>query len=269
MVAEAFGLARLDLNDYTGAADWLRRAVEADDATASMRCVEKYGSVLARLAWRQIRDASARHVDDSPGVREAYQKLELSIDLLQNLLRLSPTMERNASLGSAYKRLAMVRHDLAEGDWRASLQTSIKHYQHAQKISTVNGQEWCYPAANVCITRMVLDSGKTVLKPPFGERTPYRMALQEKNQTDPDFFSTIAQIEANIYDAIALDKLSEHCADFLHELGSLYLRARGTRFWGPVLDQLDFVDGLWAREVVQKERTAREELREFLYQCQL
>lgn len=269
VVAEAFGLARQDLNDYTGAADWLRRAVEADDATASMRCVEKYGNVLARLAWQQIRDASERHVHDSPGVREAYKKLELSIDLLQNLLRLSPTMERHASLGSAYKRLAMVRHDLAEGDWRADLKKSIKHYEEAQAISEATGQGWCYPTANACITHMVLDSGKTMRKPPFGEGSLYRLTLQEKNKTDPDFFSAIAQIEADIYDAIALDSLSEKCADILHELGSLYLRARGTRFWGPVLDQLDFVDSLWTRKVVQKERTARDELREFLSQCQL
>lgn len=267
-VAQAFGMAHLDLNDYDGAVRWLERAVAANDGTASLHTAEQLASVKARQAWRQVREASGKEHEEGDAIAAAHERLESAIDLLRSLCAIGDTSARHALLGSAYKRLAMVLERQQPSDLTVALKKTIQHYTRARELAEKTGQPWIHPAANARIAQMVLDSRRGAVKPPFPDDA-YRSALAVTNRDDPDFFNTVGQIEVLMYNAIAEGKLFEKGADILEALRLLYLRARGSRFWGPVLDQFDFVDRLWGQPVQEQERGTRRELREFLAQCQI
>src|SRR5699024_10135062 len=94
-VAEAFGLAWADARDTDKAIEWYRAAVMAGDGSASFKAAEELGNQLARRG-----EACADAVAGGRDVEEAIARLD-------KLVEIQPTAEREALLGSAYKRLVM------------------------------------------------------------------------------------------------------------------------------------------------------------------
>ncbi|HEY4958480.1 MAG TPA: CHAT domain-containing protein, partial [Caldimonas sp.] len=101
-VAEAFGLAFADARAVDKAIEWYRGAVSADDGSASFKAAEELGNQLARRGESRSDPAAAR------------KDIDEAIARLQKLVEIQPTSEREALLGSAYKRLVMVEGRAAD-----------------------------------------------------------------------------------------------------------------------------------------------------------
>jgi hypothetical protein len=126
-VAEAFGLAFAESGDLDAAIDWMRRAVQAGDGSASMKAAEQLGNLLARRGAGRS-DAA-----------QAGAEIDEALKLLQQLAALHATVERENLLGSAWKRRAMVAQE-ADAVMLA-LQHSQAHYALAEALAREQGAD--------------------------------------------------------------------------------------------------------------------------------
>ena len=102
-VAEAFGNAWLKSRGFEEAIDWYERAREAQDGTASFAAIEQLANAKIRLAWERVKNPRRRQ-------RSTRRETDIkdAMKLLDTLLALAPTVERESLYGSGYKRLAML-----------------------------------------------------------------------------------------------------------------------------------------------------------------
>ena len=149
---------------------------------------------------------------------EARRDIEEAIARLEKLVQIQPTAEREALLGSAYKRLVMVegRADAAAassaakrsrkrragastpaGDRLAALRAMVRHYGNAEKLAReAQAENLFYPGKNNISAELRLA---------FLERRPAELAadrmqavresLARGARTKPDFWSVVGQIE--------------------------------------------------------------------------
>ena len=122
-VAEAFGVACAAARDLDNAVRWYRRAVAANDGSASVKSSEQLANLLARLAWERVappRRAGKKDPDLAQRIAQGRDDIQTAIGLLQALVTVCPTLERESLLGSAFKRLH--RLELVAGQASAAAQ---------------------------------------------------------------------------------------------------------------------------------------------------
>lgn len=268
VVAEAFGLAWFELAEYRAAIKWLERAVAANDATASMRALEILAGVLARHGS----DSNAPGGMSEEEAEQSRAQLERARFLLEKVVEISPTMERLAQLGGVHQQLAMLikrSGSTHPDDVTSALRNAIIQYRKAQELGMEAGLAWFYPAGKALIAELVLSSSKGLALADLAGFEDYRAALRANHLKSPDFSSSVAWIETELYMAVSRDKLANESARILHEFRDLNERARGAHLWGAVIDQFEFVDLLWDRETSAAEGAARNEIRTVLRHCKL
>ena len=142
------------------AIEWYRAAVQADDGSASFKAAEELGNQLARRGEARADPVAAR------------RDIEEAIARLSKLVEIQPTAEREALLGSAYKRLVMIEGRQVEaasapaGTGRgrkrgkaaaatvaaerlAALRAMALHYGNAERLArAANADNLFYPAKN-------------------------------------------------------------------------------------------------------------------------
>ena len=247
-VAEAFGLAFGDARDLDKAIEWYRVAVTAADGSASFKAAEQLGNQLAR---RGEADADAGH-----GRRD----IDEAIALLQQLTDMQPTTEREALLGSAYKRLVMVEGRApkdapaarsrsrrraaraAAGDRLAALRAMALHYGNAERLARQSdASNLFYPAKNGISAELRLA---------FLERRPAELALErieavreslERAATErPDFWAVVGQIELRVLIALASQQLAGEAPVLVDEFQSLKARVPAPGMWDSVHSEARF-----------------------------
>jgi len=248
-VAEAFGLAYADARDVDKAIDWYRVAVHADDGSASFKAAEELGNQLARRGEGK-RDPT-----------EARRDVEEAIARLGRLVDIQPTVEREALLGSAYKRLVMIEGraaaaDAARGrggrraprsaapsaDRLAALREMALHYGNAERLAReANADNLFYPAKNGISAELRLA---------FLERRPAELAVDRMRAVQeslaraaterPDFWSVVGQTELRVLEAVAAQRLADTSGALIAEFSDLKARVPARGMWDSVHSEARF-----------------------------
>jgi tetratricopeptide (TPR) repeat protein len=283
-VAYAFGWAWSQARDPEKAIEWYRRSLAANDGRAPIRAAEQLGNQLARQAEATVargrqavkeaeerlshtksrtkaRREAQREVDKATralgtAVRQARQQLNEAIALLEKVVALEPTMERESLCGSAYKRLLMIADDSGGRGASQALERMRAHYAKAeelgrqQQLPDVFAQALNRFAADLC-----LKTGRGRILSPTDIST-IRQELDTKARRDPDFWCISGLVELSIYEAIDRGALASERAGIEAAFADLYLRAPKDSGWLSVRDQARFVLTRYARRARGAEASA-------------
>ncbi|HSC64497.1 MAG TPA: CHAT domain-containing protein [Caldimonas sp.] len=252
-VAEAFGLAWADARDPDKAIDWYRSAVEAADGSASFKAAEELANQLARRGEARADLAAGR------------RDVEEAIARLGKLVAVQTTAEREALLGSAYKRLVMIEGRqvqaaalpgktakgrkrgkavaaAATADRLDALREMARHYGNAEKLAReANADNLFYPAKNGISAELRLA---------FLERRPAELAVDRMRAVQeslaraaserPDFWSVVGQIELRVLVAVAAQRLAGESAALIAEFSDLKARVPARTMWDSVHSEARF-----------------------------
>lgn len=239
-VAEAFGLAYEQCGDRDAAIRWYEHALQANDASASMKAHEQIGNLKARRAWSRALKAKP----GSPAVAAARQEISEALRTLQALAGLQPTLERHSLCGSAYKRLAMIER--REGDAaaeQAAMTLALEAYARAETLArATEAPDLFYPALNRMALELVAERGNRTWKGFKPEATAAaRRSLMDKARLDPDFWCYANLIEIDVYEAVAARQLAAAVGALLLRFGELHGRVSAVASWGSVSDNATLV----------------------------
>ena len=248
-VAEAFGLAWADARAVDKAVDWYRAAVQAEDGSASFKAAEELGNQLARRG------------EADPDTTAGRRDVEEAIARLARLVEMQPTAEREALLGSAYKRLVMIEGREAavdavpRGGGRArrgaaskaperldALRAMALHYGNAERLArAANADNLFYPAKNGISAELRLA---------FLQRRPAELAVDRMRAVQdslaraaserPDFWSVVGAIELRVLAAVAAQGLAAESSALLAEFAELKARVPALAMWDSVYSEARF-----------------------------
>jgi len=291
-VAELFGAAYLEEQDFDGALRWYERAVYAEDGLASIKATEQFANALARHAWKTVDNAQnlcnkmkARVTQASKGRKAADRKdraaakraladaeraLRASLSsarqsvkeaktLLEKLLSVHATMERENLYASAYKRLALIEAVADQSGQSAQEQKALDamklHYERAADIAREQKlADAFYPALNCLAAELTANVGRRGWKGLDASVVKStRASLKAKSGADPDYWSVVGEIELRLYEALAAGKLARERKSLEKEYDDLYRRVRTPRKWASVYDTAQFVLQKYSRKASAKE----------------
>jgi len=274
-VAEAFGTAWSDVGevgDRRDAIEWYERACAAADGSATLKAAEQLANLRVRLAWENVDQAlSAR--DDTVGTakeaqsqkdlqeaaRQALSDIETARALLEKLLAIQSTAERENLLASAYKRLAMVEAAIGnETHASDAVSQMMAHYENGRTRSKDEpGSDAFYPAINCLAADVALNAGRADWPGLDGSKvTLVEEELKRKNRDRPDFWSKEGVIQLSMYQALAAGDLAGRSANLIDAYRDLQRRVPAPRFWGSVFDQARFVLQRYAHAASGGEKAA-------------
>ena len=266
-VAEAWALAWQNLGERRTAIIWYERAVNAADASASMKAEEQLLNLRAREAWAQAQLAESTEAvkgrKDAEGGTKGGVKgsvkngtngsdavaqrgvLLTAVTALHELAQRRPSAERLSLLGSAWKRLALLERAAGSAhrqDEQRALLAARAAYLQADALAAPMGEgERAYPLANVWALSLCLPGADTA----FGEadRKALRAALKSKAAISPDFWSQVGQVETDMLEAASLGQLAARRKMLQHGFVDLHAMYRAQRDWSSVADQASLVLG--------------------------
>jgi hypothetical protein len=186
--------------------------------------------------------------------------------LLDTLLTIGPTIERESLYGSAYKRLAMI--EAAEGNERGEVQ-AIKqmkvHYGEAEKIALkaleidpAGSVNLYYPAMNHLAARIAAgEVGRTrsAIDPRLLQAIRKSMA-----SAPADFYSVVGQTEVSVYASILAGTLAKDAKKLVAEFAEHHDRVSAPKMWGSVYDNAMFVLTKYGTRAGPAERKALDSL---------
>ena len=187
--------------------------------------------------------------------------VEGSLKLLNEIILVKPTMERENLVGSVFKRSALINVVAGRTEQaRSDLRKMKKAYLQALKVGKEEGSDRLfYPALNCLAADLALAAGKemTLDTDLLKIVTEY---LSKKQGDNADFWSVAAQIELDEYKRLAAGQLGQHLRKLEREFGKLYERAKPRRMWASVYDNAWLVLGSYAKGSDKKEAAAAETL---------
>ena len=257
-VAEAFGLAYAEAGDRDAAMDWYTRALQCNDASASIKSHEQLGNLRARRAWAQAEKAKSAAALAAP--RAEIMK---AIHDLQTLTAMQPTMERHSLCGSAYKRLGMLERRAGRAAQATqALKSAAEAYRQAEVLAG-NGPvaDLFYPALNRMALELVAHLGQPGWAGFDAEASAaVRRSLQAKATDDPDFWCYAGLIEIDMLEAVATGTLADALPTLEDRHAELHGRVAGRNLWGSVADQANFVLTAYAGQAQGSEAEAADAL---------
>lgn len=243
-VAEAFGVAWAAANDIDQALPWLQRAVSANDGSAGVKAGEQLANLTVRRAWERLRVARQSGKPLGALVKQGREDMQDALRMLDALVRIAPTLERESLMASAWKRLAQLEGLANQAAPRQkALEQMVEHYTRAEAIALQTGQlEVFYPSLNLLAAELLLRA-RDRRWPGFDrERTRrVRQSLERKRREDPDFWSVVGLPELDIYEALATQTLGARLPTVLPVLAELQGRIGTELLWASLADQLGFV----------------------------
>src|SRR5262249_35869039 len=210
-VAQAFGNAWAKAGTFDEAVAWYERARTADDGTATLAAIEQLANAKVRAAWNRVSSESTRTESRLSAAREEIGE---AIWLLDTLLALGPTLERESIYGSAYKRLALIEAATGrEAEERRAIRDMWTHYAAAEALarnaaSPADGQARAlvYPAMNRIAAQLALaDAARRADAMDAETIDAIRRSL---GSVPPDFWSVVGHTELDMYVAIAAGDLA-------------------------------------------------------------
>ena len=295
-VAELFGKAYETVRDFDGAIRWYERAVAASDGTASMVAAEQLANVRVRLAGETVvkalkqrdsmiarlkqvgggnsaanrkaraeakRSLAAAQGEVKAAIKSARAPIKEGMALLDKLVAVQSTRERENIYGSAWKRLAMV--EAAAGrpaEERKAIEAMNLRYERAMVIARDSqAPDLFYPALNHLAAEVALNAGRTGWKGLDASLlNATRASLDAKNHADPDFWSVVGQTELQLYEALADVKLARALESLEKGYQDLHRRVSAPWMWSSVHDTTHFVLQKYMARASAKEKKAAETL---------
>jgi hypothetical protein len=253
-VAEAFAVAWHAAGNRDNAISWFARALQANDASASLRAHEHYGNLRARRAWALAKEAA-------PGSQELARQRQALLQAQQDLLALAQmqaTVERWSLCGSASKRLAQL--DLRNGNraaFHAGLQTALTYYSTAEKrAADTQHSDLFYPGLN----RMAIELVLNLNQPGWAFDNPRNQAVSAsvhgKHERAPDFWSNADLVNLDLYGAMASQCLAAQKDSISKAYAGLYRRMQKPSDWESVADQAEFVLAAYSDDDTGAEKAA-------------
>ena len=263
-VAESFGLAWAETKGTAEAIEWYRKALAANDGSASIKAAEQFGNLRARRALQAVEEAAKQNGQPSRAqLDHARTEIKAALEGLEALIRLQPSIERANLGGSAWKRLALVEAIAKRpNDELVAIESMKASYARAESLAReTNYAALFYPALNRMAAELIVDAGKPGWKK-FDRAVSDSVleSLTIRARDDPDFWSFIGVIELRTYQAIADKNLAAARPDLEHDLDELFTRVSAASMWSSVLDQASFVLPKYAQRAVGAERQAANQL---------
>jgi tetratricopeptide (TPR) repeat protein len=244
MVAAAFGRAWSLMGQRAPAIEWLTRARAAQDATAPLAALEELANLQVRSAWETVERAAPGRARKA-ALGAARDQIEEARTLLDTLLALGPTIERENLYGSAFKRLAMVEAEAGEPDAEGKAIEGMKrHYGTAEQLARqTNAADLYYPAMNRMAAELALLAGRrrgASFRPE--EVAAARASLTAAALQTPGFWSVVGQTELTMYEALSAGTLATSLATLTTQFKALHERVpRARKSWASVYDNATFV----------------------------
>lgn len=230
-VAEAFGVAYAAAGALDPAINWYRRALNAEDGSASFRAAEQLANLLVRRTEDFVDSDAAR------------KDIEAGIAQLEHLIALQPTMERQSLLGSAYKRLTML-------EWRAgrkpaaqaALDETVAHYRAAEALARKAGGYNFHDPAKNCISAEIRAAFLKKRLPQIDAALfkAVGASLDQAAIDQPDFWSVVGQTELRILAALAKGQLASKAPALATALQDLKARVPARWMWDSVYTEAQF-----------------------------
>jgi len=183
--------------------------------------------------------------------------------LLEKLVALQSTIERESIYGSACKRLAMIEGAAGRAaEERRAVEAMKLHYRRAEAIARESqAPDRFYPALNYLAADLALNAGGPSWKgldAAIVEAT--RGSLETKNLDDPDFWSVVGQTELQLYEALAKGRLASAREALERGYQDLHRRVSAPWMWSSVYDTTEFVLQKYRRRASARENKAAERL---------
>jgi tetratricopeptide (TPR) repeat protein len=257
-VAEAFGLAYAEAGDYGQAIAWYERALQSNDASASIKAHEQLGNLRALRGWA-VAEAAPSGAAGAAALEQGRAGIAQALQDLQALTSLQPTLERHSLCGSAWKRMAMLERKAGNGAAeRLALRAAADCYRSAEALALAcQHPELFYPVLNRMALDLVVHIGAADWKGFDAAATSAaRGSLQAKATADPDFWSYAGLSDLDLYEAIAAGALAERAAGVAAGYADLHSRVSSPRLWASVADQAQLVLTAYASVASASERDA-------------
>jgi len=204
-VNAALGIAYGELGEFDQAIAHLTAAIAANDAELPLRAVEQRASfreMRALRAWQAARGAKPkRGAKTDAAAAAAAAEILAAIEDLAALIRMGPTVERHALLGSAYKRLAWIAADARESE--EALANMAANYHDALALGAARDELAPYPLTNWLIAEAMLawhgierDASWRQLADGLCERAVEE--ARRRDQTDPDFWTGTVESDCRL-----------------------------------------------------------------------
>jgi hypothetical protein len=300
-VAELFGTAYLTTRDVASAIRWYELAIAADDGAAPIKAAEQLANARVRLASETV--AKAQHLRESSAAQlkaagrgrrasdrkaraaaarsvaaagrafraslgPARSSVKEAMSLLEKLVAVQPTVERESLCGSAYKHLALIAAAAGRtAEERQAIQAMKVHYQRAAVIARERqAANAFYPGLNYLAAELALNTGRrgwTGVDASIVEVTS--KSLEGKNLADPDFWSVVGQTELQLYKALAGGGSLAGARDALERgFQDLHKRVAAPWMWASVYDNARFVLQKYTVRAAAREKKAAAALLERL-----
>jgi tetratricopeptide (TPR) repeat protein len=258
-VAEAFGNAWAKAGYFDEAITWYQRARVAPDGTASLAAIEQLVNLKVRRAWEQVTTPKGSR---KAAQQRARREITEAVALLDTLLSIGATVERESLYGSAYKRLALIEAAAGREDKEIEAIEQMKvHYEAAERIarSTSSGgangnANVYYPAMNRLAAQLALDAA-----------TPRATSLdletlaaigQSMAAAPADFWTVVGQTELKVYASLFAGTLEKDVAQLTDDFKNHYKRVHAPKRWASVLDNASFVLQKYKKRASRREAAA-------------
>ena len=259
-VAESFGVACAAASDLERARRWYRRAVAANDGSASVKSAEQLAHLGARLAWDRVRQHEGQPVP--PALLQSGREAILeAIAQLQALISVAPSIERETLLGSAYQRLSQLEG--VAGQRRAQQAAAAdmaRHCARAEDLARRTGHsQFFYPALDRLAAELVAHGHqKNWGGLDVQAVQAVRQGLQMQCRDSPDFQSVVGLPELGVIEALAAGQLAQQLPVILAAFADLKHRAGTPWMWASVADQHDFLLPSFSQGASAQARAARQ-----------
>jgi tetratricopeptide (TPR) repeat protein len=236
-VAEAFGNAWAKSGNFDKAIEWYERARVAPDGTGSLAAVEQLANAKVRRAWQQVEKSSA---GDKATRESARRQIAEAMALLDSLLAIGATVERQSLYGSAYKRLALIEASEGRLDQEIEAISKMKHhYAAAEQIAISTGKtDLFYPAMNRIAAQLALEGG---LSRVATDRDALAIVQRAMHAAPADFWSVVGQTELKMYASLFARTLARDVERLVGDFEDHYSRVNAPKRWASVLDNASFV----------------------------
>jgi hypothetical protein len=243
-IAAAFGHAWSLMGKRAKAIEWLKQAREVEDGTAPLDSLEELANLQVRAAWETVEQAASTGARKT-ALNAAREQISEARTLLDTLLAIGSTVEREVIYGSAFKRLAMIEAEAGDSDAeRKALKGMKLHYGKAEDIAKKQkAVNLYYPAMNRMAAELALLEGRdsgAAFRP--GDVAAARESLIAAALGRPDFWSVVGQTELNMYEALSARALGENLATLTTQFEKLHDRVPlASKSWASVYDNATFV----------------------------
>jgi hypothetical protein len=209
-----------------------------------------------RDAWETVERAAQGRARKA-ALATARERIAEARTLLDTLLALGSTVERENLYGSAFKRLAMI--EAKAGDAAAernAIQGMKRHYGKAEEIAReTKDAEPYYPAMNRMAAELALVDGR---RRGVARGLENLAAVRESlSAAPPSFWSIVGQTELSMYEALSAGTLRTALSALTEQFQAHHDRVpRALKSWASVYDNATFVLEKYQTHAPAPERAA-------------